>query len=153
MALEIEGFDHMSGDGGLAPRDVVSGHGGVGWGRIWGPQRSFPTGMTLWFHDWLYELSQHQAQPSAPIPAQDVAAQHTAANSALWCEQTALPPSVSYFGRRFQMEICVLLITRLCCCRTLSCASQLYPSAAVKESIKPSIHSVGSAQAVPSPAA
>lgn len=34
-----------------------SGHGGVGWGWIWGSQRSFPPGMTPWFYDWLYDLS------------------------------------------------------------------------------------------------
>lgn len=117
-----------------ALQDVLSGH------RVLdlGSQRSFPTGMTLCFHYWLYGLT------SAPIPAQGAAAQHTAANSALSCEQTALPLSASYFGQRFQMEICILLITRLRCCRTLSCASQLDQSAAMKESIKPSIRSVGS---------
>ena len=39
-SLSLEVFKN---DGDVARRDVVSGHGGMGWGWTWGCWRSFPT--------------------------------------------------------------------------------------------------------------
>ena len=39
--------------GDVALKDVVSGHGGVGWGWTWGSQIPFPTLMILWFYDFV----------------------------------------------------------------------------------------------------
>ena len=43
-SLSLEVFQSR---GDVALRDVVSGHGGVGWGWTWGCQWSFPTLMIL----------------------------------------------------------------------------------------------------------